>query len=127
MDDKRGTYTIWGKPMEVHQNLLPLSKMNRSNRVGNGIKTSFWEDKWLGNFSLKSIFPEMHDLAVNKQASVAEVWTQNGWNFQFRRNFNDWEIETVTHLFGRLEAFTGTRDEHDILWWRKKIKKAHSR
>ena len=45
MDDKRGTYTIWGKPMEVHQNLLPLSKMNRSNRVGNGIKTSFWEDK----------------------------------------------------------------------------------
>ena len=84
----------------------PLLKINTSKRVGNGIKTSFWEDKWLGNFSVKSIFPEMHDLAVNKQLSVAEVMTQHGWNFQFRRNFNDWEIETVTNFFGRLEAFT---------------------
>ena len=71
----------------------------------------------MGNFSLKSIFPEMHDLAVNKQVSVVEVWTQHGWNFQFRRNFNDWEIGTVIDFFGRLGTFTGTRDEHDRLWW----------
>ena len=86
--------------------LWPLLKINTTIWVGNDSKTSFWEDKWLGNFSVKSIFPEMHDLAVNKQVSVAEVMTQHGWNFQFRRNFNDWEIETVTNFFGRLEAFT---------------------
>ena len=51
----------------------------------------------------------MHDLAVNKQVSVAEVWTQHGWNFQFRRNFNVGKIKTVTDFFGRLEAFTETR------------------
>ena len=31
--------------------LWPLFKINTTIRVGNGIKTSFWEDKWLGNFS----------------------------------------------------------------------------
>ena len=67
-------------------------------------------------------FSEMHDFAVNKQVSIAEVWTQHEWNYKFRRNFNDWEIETVTHLFGRLEAFTGTRDEHDRLWWSRNNK-----
>ena len=110
MDDKGGTYTIWGKPMEVHQNLV-ASLEDQYDHQGRKwhqgfILDSFWEDKWLGNFSLKSIFPQMHDLAVNKQVSVVEVWTQHGWNFQFRRNFNDWEIETVTNFFGRLEAFT---------------------
>ena len=65
-------------------------------------------------------FSEMHDFAVNKQVSIAEVLTQHEWNYKFRRNFNDWEIETVSDFICRLEAFTGTRDEHDILWWRKK-------
>ena len=51
MDDKGGTYTIWGKPMEVHQNLVALLKINMSIRVGNCIKTSFWEDKWLATLA----------------------------------------------------------------------------
>uniref|UniRef100_A0A0V0IJK0 Putative ovule protein n=1 Tax=Solanum chacoense TaxID=4108 RepID=A0A0V0IJK0_SOLCH len=58
--------------------LWPLLKINTTIRVGNGNKTSFWEDKWLGTTNLKSIFPEMHDLVVNKHVSVAELWTQHG-------------------------------------------------
>lgn len=69
--------------------LWSLFKKNTTIKVGNGIKVSFWEDKWLGTSYLKSLYPALHELTVNKDMSLAESWTQQGWNFQFRRNFND--------------------------------------
>ncbi|WMV25769.1 hypothetical protein MTR67_019154 [Solanum verrucosum] len=38
--------------------LWPFLRNNTAVRVGNGSKTSFWEDNWLGHASLKNLFPE---------------------------------------------------------------------
>jgi len=108
--------------MEVFRILWPFLRNNTTVRVGNGSKTSFWEDKWLGHASLKNLFPELYVLAVHQQMSVADSWTQQGWNIHFRRNFNDWEIETVTEFFRALAEFKGTKNKVDRLWWNKDSK-----
>lgn len=50
-------------------------------------------------------------MAVQQDVKVADIWTQQGWNIQFRRNFNNWEIDTVTEFFSVLEEFKGTNEE----------------
>lgn len=125
MDNKGGSYTIWDMPVEVHQNLV-ASLEDQYNHHGNGNKTSFWEDKWLGTTSSKSIFRDWHDMVVNNQVSIAEVWTQQGWNFQFRRNFNDWEIVIVTEFF-RSWKFLQEQGMNMIYYGGAEIVEAHSR
>lgn len=95
---------------------------NHTNvKVGNGCKTSFWEDKWLRSDSLKGIFPELAGMAVHQEVCVADVRTQRGRDIQFKRNFNDWEIDLVIEFFRMLE-FKGTSEEVDRLWWKLDIK-----
>lgn len=38
--------------------------------VGNGAKTLFWEDKWLGDKSLAESFPSLYSIAVTKNVTV---------------------------------------------------------
>ena len=37
-----------------------------SHQVGNGLKTSFWSDSWLGQHPLKQFFPIIFSLNNNK-------------------------------------------------------------
>ncbi|GJS99690.1 RNA-directed DNA polymerase, eukaryota [Tanacetum coccineum] len=41
-------------------------------RVGNGIRTSFWNDLWIGESILKLSFPRLYALEDNKDSSVAD-------------------------------------------------------
>ncbi|GJU97790.1 RNA-directed DNA polymerase, eukaryota [Tanacetum coccineum] len=41
-------------------------------RVGNGLRTSFWEEVWIGDNSLSSVFPRIFALENNKSCSVAD-------------------------------------------------------
>ncbi|GKA66783.1 ribonuclease H-like domain-containing protein [Tanacetum coccineum] len=41
-------------------------------RVGNGIRTSFWNDLWIGESILKLSFPRLYALENNKDSSVAD-------------------------------------------------------
>ena len=77
MDDKGGPYTIWGKPMEVHQNLVASLEDQYDHKGRKWHQDFMFGGKIVGHFSLKSIFPEMHDLVINKHVSVAELWTQH--------------------------------------------------
>nr|GEZ50859.1 hypothetical protein [Tanacetum cinerariifolium] len=44
-------------------------------RVGNGLRTSFWNDPWIGDTLLKHLFPWLYALEVSKQVSVTEKFT----------------------------------------------------
>ncbi|KAG5621165.1 hypothetical protein H5410_006383 [Solanum commersonii] len=77
--------TVW-RSIRV---LWPFMKNRTNIKVGNGYKTSFWKDKWLRSNSLKSLFPELAGMAVQQEVRLADIWTQQGWDIQFRRNFND--------------------------------------
>ncbi|KAL6328006.1 hypothetical protein AAG906_031350 [Vitis piasezkii] len=57
----------------------------------------FWKDIWCGNIPLCEAYPSLFDLAVSKDARVADCWDSmgevGGWNPRFLRPFNDWEVE----------------------------------
>ncbi|RVW97689.1 Transposon TX1 uncharacterized 149 kDa protein [Vitis vinifera] len=65
-------------------------------RVGKGNKIRFWTDVWCAGTALSQSFPHLFALAVDRNATVEEMWDQNsdqgGWNLRFLRNFNDWEV-----------------------------------
>ncbi|RVW76708.1 hypothetical protein CK203_047539 [Vitis vinifera] len=43
-------------------------------KVGEGTKVNFWTDQWCGNEVLSQTFPQLFALAVQKNASVNEMW-----------------------------------------------------
>ena len=45
------------------------------------------------------------------------MWAFQGWDLNFRRNLNDWEIPKVIEFFKILEAFQGLKNRVDRLWW----------
>nr|XP_009789470.1 PREDICTED: uncharacterized protein LOC104237089 [Nicotiana sylvestris] len=77
----------------------------------------FWKDKWLGNFTLQETFPTLFHLATNPNSTVAHNRSNNTWEVLFRRNIQDWEIEEVLDLLGRLANCTVSIQHTDNLRW----------
>ena len=46
--------------------------------IGDGTRVKFWKDLWCGNQSLKYAFPNLFNLAVNKDGWVVEAWEEDG-------------------------------------------------
>lgn len=44
-------------------------------KVGNELKTSFWEDKWNGASTMKQIHPELFILCQQQKTTVPTLWT----------------------------------------------------
>ena len=74
--------------------------------MGEGTKVNFWTDQWCGNEALSQTFPQLFALAVQRNASINEMWDSNlgqgGWNIRFSRDSNDWELDAIGELFHML-------------------------
>lgn len=61
--------------------------------VERGTKIRFWVDVWCGHAALKEVFPSLFNIALHKDASVADLMdTSNGllqWNVLFSRAVQD--------------------------------------
>ncbi|GMQ00419.1 hypothetical protein CsSME_00047514 [Camellia sinensis var. sinensis] len=79
-------------------------------KVGNGRRISFWKDHWSSNCSLRSMFPRLFDLSVNKESTLKQMIdrknSSDGWSFLFRRVLRAWE----EHEVGRLRAYLSTHE-----------------
>ena len=92
-------------------------------KIGDGSKARFWEDWWCGQAPLCSSFPSLYRLANSKEAKVAEFWeasgSAEGWNFNFERHFQDWELEEVQGLLATVSHQSINPNLSDRLWWKK--------
>ena len=75
--------------------------------VGNGKRIKFWKDKWCGDEPLNVSFPSLFALSNSKDDWVMELWQLSneggGWNPNFLRPLNDWEIVIVECFLARLQ------------------------
>ncbi|WMV18940.1 hypothetical protein MTR67_012325 [Solanum verrucosum] len=97
-------------------------KINTKVKVKNGEKTSFWEDDWHEMGVLRNIYPDIHNLMLNQQRTIAELWKPDGWEINFRRQVNDWEITRVAEFLNTIGQFKGTQEGEDELWWKGRDK-----
>ncbi|KAG5575984.1 hypothetical protein H5410_056118 [Solanum commersonii] len=92
-------------------------KIKTKDKVRNGEKTSFWGDDWHEMGILRNIYPDIHNLMLNQQRTIAGMWTPDGWEISFRRQVNDWEITRVADFLNTIGHFKGTQEGEDELWW----------
>nr|GEY03161.1 RNA-directed DNA polymerase, eukaryota, reverse transcriptase zinc-binding domain protein [Tanacetum cinerariifolium] len=63
-------------------------------KIGNGESTSFWNDVWLGSMPLKSQFPRVYILDIDRNCFITNRVPLKDWSYVFRR-----------HPRGGVEAF----------------------
>lgn len=73
-------------------------------------------------FPLAERYRSIFSIAQNRQAFVAENWllngTQAGWNVQFTRNLNDWEIELAGDMLSKIQKCKLETEKKDYLKWK---------
>ncbi|RVW65596.1 putative ribonuclease H protein [Vitis vinifera] len=103
------------------EGLLLLNNVSFS--VGDGKRVRFWKDKWCGNTPLCEAYPSLFDLAVSKDAKVADCWDSmgevGGWNSRFLRPFNDWEVEEVESFLLIIQGKRLNADLEDRMVWKE--------
>jgi hypothetical protein len=65
--------------------LVPKGKDADSIQVGDGAKTSFWEDQWIGPSYLAKAFPRLFLVSMNRNVTVQEVFDVGVERLRFRR------------------------------------------
>ena len=94
--------------------------LRTSIRIGNGRCSRFWWDFWVGESKLKDLFPFLYRIATHNSAVVADLWGRQGggggWEVQFRRSFQDWELEEVNHLLNHISAVKVQEGEDSLVW-----------
>lgn len=75
-------------------------------RLGEGNEIRFWEDKWLGEATLRESFGSLISLVEDPLVLVVDCFdsSSNIWMPRFHRNLNDWEVEEMVRLLKLLEG-----------------------
>ena len=96
---------------------------NVSFSLGDGKRVRFWKNIWCGNSSLCEAFPSLFDLAVSKDAWVADcrdsMGEEGGWTPCFLRPFNDWEVEEVERFLSTIQGKRLNADVEDRMVWKE--------
>ncbi|KAL4200589.1 hypothetical protein AMTRI_Chr02g211910 [Amborella trichopoda] len=90
--------------------------------VGRGEKDSFWHHKWLGDYPLKSTFPDLYNIVTSPNLKVSEAIDRRGKNVS-------WDIQLA---YGRLcnellgqwcqlmesldEVYVSINGEDELIW-----------
>ncbi|KAL4316325.1 hypothetical protein AHAS_Ahas15G0273800 [Arachis hypogaea] len=89
--------------------------------VGNGSKTWFWEDNWVQGGPLKVSFPRLFSISNQQGYVIRDCGFWDGlewiWNFHWRRELFQWELELVHQLHDRLRPVKlSTGREDNVVW-----------
>ena len=81
----------------IHEGWESFSK-HLSFVVGEGTRIHFWNDWWIGDNTLKDLYPELYVRSYAKDVCISEVlWLPEGgttrvWDLRIFRAFEDWEL-----------------------------------
>ncbi len=90
-------------------------------KLGRGDKVRFWEDIWVGNSSLKTLFPRLYSLSSNQGQKVEEVgrWDDEVWRWNLRwiRARFEWESKLEEEMLTFLSTTSLRREKKDGHTW----------
>jgi hypothetical protein len=85
--------------------------------LGDGCKTRFWEDVWVGEKPLCVLFPRLYNLTFSQDVSVAKVFAQNFNCIRFRRCLYGESLEMWNKLLDMC-GNTSLSQEPDRVSWK---------
>ncbi|GLT64282.1 hypothetical protein SLA2020_367860 [Shorea laevis] len=88
-------------------------------QIGDGAKTNFWADVWLGSSSFKLEFPRLYNLSLDKEMSVAELKPSKGqgWRFNWRHEPFGRELDEYKRLEDTLKPVNIHDTKPDSFNW----------
>ena len=92
--------------------------------VGDGSCILSWHDKWTGDNSLKTLYPQLFVCVANKEACISEVLSppfgdnDRVWSLRFYREVNDWELVASYSLLHFIKTRIPRGGGSDRLCWR---------
>ena len=84
-----------------------------------GTHIRFWHDRWIGDNTLKDLYPEIYACSDAKDACISEVlWLPEGgtvkvWDLRFFRAFEDWELAASYSLLQFIQPRIPRGDRRD--------------
>ncbi|RVW51835.1 putative ribonuclease H protein [Vitis vinifera] len=81
--------------------------------VGDGERIRFWEDLWWGDQIFKDQYPRLFRVVTYKNIPISSILGSArpfSWNFNFRRNLTDYEIEDLERLMCSLDSLSQMLD-----------------
>jgi len=91
-------------------------------KVGDGGIARFWEDVWLQNNCIKTLYPRLYALSLDQGKTVEEVgrWEDGLWRWRlnWRRERYVWEENMEGELFSSLTTGVIRQEVQDHLVWR---------
>jgi hypothetical protein len=89
-------------------------------KVGNGVSTSFWHSKWIGDVPLAVAFPRLFSISNQQDLVIKDFLVTDSdnsmWAFSWRRNLFQWEEDRVSVLKDLLELASFTLEEDCWVW-----------
>ncbi|RVW29701.1 hypothetical protein CK203_105773 [Vitis vinifera] len=85
-----------------------------------GERIRFWEDLWWGNQTLCAQFAELYRVSSVRNLTVSNVLGNSfplSWNFNFRRNLTDSEIDLLQRLMSSLHSVLLSPSSSDSRAW----------
>ena len=91
-------------------------------KVGIGDKVRFWEDAWVENVNLKTLYPRLYSLSLEQGLKIVEVgeWGEEGWQWQleWRRARFEWEVVLEEEMLRYVEKGSMNKEVNDCILWR---------
>ena len=78
--------------------------------MGDGSRILFWLDRWVGDTSLKMLYPQLSTCSNDKEACIFDVLCQQDggndryWNLRFYRDFHERELEAALSFLDFIQA-----------------------
>ncbi|WVZ53298.1 hypothetical protein U9M48_004264 [Paspalum notatum var. saurae] len=109
---KNGDSYFWACLMKVKHDFLRFETF----LIKNGSQVKFWEDRWLGQSTLREQYPCLYNIARYKQATVAVVLGTSLPNISWRRDLIGNKLAAWNNLLPRL-ANVVLCEYDDIFHW----------
>ena len=78
--------------------------------MGEDTRIRFWHDRWIGDNTLKDLYPKLYVCSAAKDACMSEVlWipergTVRVWDLRFYRAFEYWELAASYSLLQLIQT-----------------------
>ena len=84
--------------------------------IKDGSEIRFWEDKWLGNSTLREQYPSLYNIVCHKSDTLAVVMQSSPLNMTFRRTLVGPRLVMWEALIGRLTDVQLSQGHDEFRW-----------